>query len=161
MPILVAITWPDVPEYFKGILGWVGDTIPTFTPTKLNYTLEVPKEVPFIPALYAKAEDPDAIIEVVKAKSLTGSSADRTIKFNVTAEDDSVKQTYSILLEKEKDLSTAKTFKAEPFISQFVFRANWHQNFLEIVNPGTEPLDLSRYCLLFGIIILTLPTPLP
>ncbi|HOO85022.1 MAG TPA: hypothetical protein PLS94_10680, partial [Prolixibacteraceae bacterium] len=46
-----------------------------------------------------------------------------------------------------KDLSSAKTFIAEPFISQFVFRANWQQNFIEIVNPGTEPLDLSKYCL--------------
>ncbi|HKM94041.1 MAG TPA: T9SS type A sorting domain-containing protein [Prolixibacteraceae bacterium] len=144
---LSAITWPDVPEYYKGILGWVGDTIPFFSKTNLNYSFLVPLETAGIPALYAKSEAPNAKIKFEKAKTLAGSMADRTTKIVVTAEDDSVKQTYSIVFEKEKDLSSAKTFKAEPFISQFVFRANWQQNFLEIVNPGTDPLDLSRYCL--------------
>lgn len=144
---LSAITWPDVPEYYKGILGWVGDTIPFFSNTNLNYSFLVPLETAGIPALYAKSEAPNTKIKFERAKSLAGSMADRTTKIVVTAEDDSVKQTYSIVFEKEKDLSSAKTFKAEPFISQFVFRANWQQNFLEIVNPGTEPLDLSKYCL--------------
>lgn len=144
---LSSITWPDIPEDMKGILGWVGDTIPTFSPTKLSYVLKLPVETQGVPALVAKAEDPDAKIVVERAKSLAGSTPDRTTKFHVTAEDGIEKQTYAVILEKDKDLSSAKTFSAEPFISQFVFRANWQQNFLEIVNPGTEPLDLSNYCL--------------
>lgn len=144
---LSSITWPDMPEDMKGILGWVGDTIPTFSPTKLSYVLKLPVETQGIPALVAKAEDPDADIEVERAKSLAGSTPDRTTKFHVTAEDGIEKQTYAVTLEKEKDLSSAKTFSAEPFISQFVFRANWHQFFIEIVNPGTEPLDLRNYCI--------------
>jgi hypothetical protein len=34
---LSAITWPDIPEYLKGIFGWKGDTIPSFTPTGYDY----------------------------------------------------------------------------------------------------------------------------
>ena len=37
---LSAITWPDIPNYYRGIFGWVGDTIPSFNPTITNYRVQ-------------------------------------------------------------------------------------------------------------------------
>lgn len=144
---LAAITWPDIPQTYKGIYGWAGDTIPNFSPTKYNYTVEVPFDVEGIPSLVAKATDPETEIEVVRATSLFGSDAAKTVKFNTVAEDDTTLLTYSVRLEKEKDLSNVQAFSAEPFISEIVFRAGWRQFFIEIANPGNQDLDLSRYCL--------------
>jgi hypothetical protein len=144
---LASITWPDIPEYYKGIFGWVGDTIPEFSPTKFNYNLEVPFDYDGIPALVAKPENPDATIEIIRASSLAGSFEDRTIKFIVTAENDTIQNVYSITLSKQKDMSNLQPFEPEPIISEFVFRADWRQMFIEIYNPGTVPLDLSKYCI--------------
>lgn len=144
---LSSITWPDIPEYYKGIFGWMGDTIPSFSPTKYNYTVQVPYDVSGIPSLIAKPQNPDTRIEVVRATSLYASDAAKTVKFYTTAEDDTTLATYSIRLEKEKDLVNVQPYEAEPFFSQFVFRADWRQNFIEICNPGNQPLDLSHYCI--------------
>lgn len=144
---LSSITWPDIPEFYKGIFGWKGDTIPNFSPTKFNYTVQVPYDVDGIPALIARPENTDTKIEVKRASSLFGSEEDKTIKFFTTAEDDTTLQTYSVKLEKEKDLSNVQPYEPEPFFSQWVFRADWRQFFLEICNPGNQDLDLSRYCI--------------
>jgi hypothetical protein len=48
---LASITWPDIPEFYKGLFGWVGDTIPRFEPFALDYIVKVPEEVEGIPAL--------------------------------------------------------------------------------------------------------------
>lgn len=142
---LSSITWPDIPEFYKGIFGWVGDTIPNFSPTKYNYTVQVPWDAEGIPALVARPENPDTKIEVERATSLFGSDAAKTVKFHTTAEDDTSLFTYSIRLEKEKDLSNVQPYSPDPFFSQFVFRADWRQFFIEICNPGNQALDLSRY----------------
>lgn len=146
-PNLASITWPDIPEFYKGIYGWVGDTIPNFSPTKFNYTVQVPWDVEGIPALIARPENSDTKIEVIRATSLFGSEAAKTVKINTTAEDDTTFATYSIILDKEKDLSNVQPYTPDPFFSQLVFRADWRQFFLEICNPGNQPLDLSRYCI--------------
>jgi hypothetical protein len=49
------------------------------------------------------------------------------------------------MLNKQKDPKNIQPWKAEPFISQFACRPDWTYMFLEICNPGTEPLDLSKY----------------
>jgi hypothetical protein len=144
---LSSITWPDIPEYYKGILGWMGDTIPNFSPTKFNYKIQIPYDVPGIPAFVVKPENTDAKIEVTRAASLAGSIDDRTVRYYVTAEDDTTHNTYSIELDKEKDLTNVQPYTPKPFFSQFVFRADWRQFFIEICNPGNQPLDLSRYCI--------------
>ena len=46
---LSSITWPDIPDFYKGIYGWIGDTIPSFISSKLNYRLMVPWDVDGIP----------------------------------------------------------------------------------------------------------------
>ena len=51
---LSSITWPDIPEDFKVLYGWLGDTIPNFEPTKYAYKVQVPLDTPGIPALLGK-----------------------------------------------------------------------------------------------------------
>ncbi len=143
--ILTSITWPDIPEFYKGLFGWVGDTIPGFGPTVYNYRVQVPLDVDGIPALVASASNPNTKIEVDRAANLTGTSADRTVTFTVTAESDTTQNTYSIELNKEKDPKDLQPFKADPFLSDYVFWEQWSNSFAEICNPGNVPLDLSNY----------------
>ena len=150
---LSMITWPDVPEYLKGILGWKGDTIPAFNPNNFGYTLEVPFDVTNVPALVAKNADLNAQHEVDRAVNLTGSKADRTVTFTSTAEDDTSVLVYEVELELEINEADIQPWpQAEPFISQFVYRDQWANNFIEIVNPtvGFEPKDFSNYMIYCG-----------
>ena len=142
---LAAITWPDIPDFYRGIYGWIGDTIPNFTSTTYNYTVQVPLDVEGIPRLVAKTIDLNARVEVNRANSLTGLQADRTISFKVIAEDDIVSNTYNVELVKEKDPNDSQPYYAEPFLSELVFWESWNNNFGEICNPGNKPLDLSDY----------------
>ncbi len=147
---LSSITWPDIPDHYKGLFGWIGDTIPNFGPQVYNYKVQVPLDVDGIPALLAKTEDLNAIVEVKRATSLSGTLEDRTVRFIVTAEDDSVMQVYSIELIKEKDPRKLQPYVAEPFISESVFADQWANFFTEIVNPGNQALDLSDYMIVSG-----------
>ncbi len=147
---LTAITWPDVPEYLKGIFGWKGDTIPEFSGGVTNYTLQIPLEVESIPALVAKTASLNAKVEVKRAKSFTGTLEDRTISFIVTAEDDSSKLTYNVELVKEKDPSKVQPYFADPFLGEFIYHENWSYNYVDVVNPGNQTLDLSNYMFTFG-----------
>lgn len=147
---LASITWPDIPEFYKGLYGWVGDTIPTFSNSKTEYILPVPLDVEGIPALVGKTQNLNAKLEVGRAKNLFGSVDDKTVTFNVTAQDDTTTLTYTVQLEKEKDLSNVQPWVGKPFISQFVWKNDYNHTFLEIANPGTEPLDLSNYMIVSG-----------
>ncbi len=142
---LNAITWPEVPEYLKGILGWKGDTIPGFYSSTYNYRIEVPLGVDGIPHLVAKAQTLNAKIEVQRATSLTAGPEARTITFIVTSENDSVVNTYKVELVKEKDPSKIQPFFGEPFLSEIVHQSEWSNDFREIYNPGNQPIDLSNY----------------
>jgi hypothetical protein len=142
---LSAITWPDIPDFYKGILGWIGDTIPNFGPTSFNYTVQVPLDVDGIPALVAKSADLNAKVEVTRAVSLSGTPEDRSVKFHVTAEDDTVKNTYTVELIKEKNPANIQPYHAEPFISEYIWRGIYQNFFIELCNPGNQMLDLSDY----------------
>ena len=147
--LLSSITWPDIPASFKGdiaaSLGWKGDTIPGFSPSGKTYIVQVPLDYDGIPALIFKKQSLTSKVVVTRAKTLSGSVADRTVTFTVTAENDTVISNYTIRFDKEKDFSNVQPYKAEPFISQFVFHSDWSSNWLEIANPGTEIMDLSNY----------------
>ncbi len=149
---LSMITWPDIPEFYKGLFGWVGDTIPGFNPTNYDYTVQVPFDVEGIPALVAKTQDLNATVEVERAVSLSGSAAARTVTFTTTAEDDTLDLVYKVELQKEQDPGNIQHWDGEPFISQFVYRDQWANNFIEIVNPsvGIEPKDFSDYMIYCG-----------
>jgi hypothetical protein len=147
---LSSITWPDIPEFYKGLYGWVGDTIPSFASAVQNYVVQVPAAVSGIPGLVGKTADENASLTVQRATNLFGSTADRTVTFTVTAENDTTIKSYSVELVKQKADEDIQPWLGEPFISQFIFRDHWSNTFLEIVNPGTEPLDLSNYMLSFS-----------
>jgi len=146
---LRSITWPEIPEYYKGLFGWKGDTIPSFGQKTLNYNLEVPLVYDGIPALIGKTNDNKATIEVTRAKSLSGSMADRTTSFKVVAEDKTTSATYSVVLNKEVSYDNVPPYAAEPFFSEVVKNWNWvGTSVLEITNPGNQPLDLSDYMII-------------
>jgi hypothetical protein len=145
---LSAITWPDVPAEYQAIFsvfGWKGDTIPGFNSTSFNYRVQLPSDFTGIPALVAKTVNVNAKVEVKRAVSLSGSPEDRTISFMVTAQDDSVQTTYNVELVKEKEPENIQPFSSDPFISEYVWWDQWSNVFLEIANPGNQPLDLSDY----------------
>ena len=146
---LSSITWPDIPEYLRGIYGWAGDTIPDFSSGRTNYSLQVPADYEGIPQLLAKTGSLNAKIKVKRAVSLSGSKEDRTISFEVIAEDNIAKSTYTVELIKEKRPEDIQPFHAEPFISEWIFDWNNRFNFIEIYNPGNQPIDLSNYLITF------------
>lgn len=144
--LLGAITWPDIPEYYRGTFGWVGDTIPGFNGSVNNYRLKVGRLYDGIPALIATAANANASISVKRAKSLFGTLEDRTITFTVTAEDGSTENVYNIELFKEKLPDQIQPFYADPIISELVKNLHWQgSDYLEIYNPGNQKLDLSNY----------------
>ena len=146
---LTAITWPDIPQWMQGLFGWTGDTIPGFGPNVLNYTVQVPAEVSGIPSLITKTDDLNATVDVQRASSLSGSDAQKTVKFTVTAEDDTTQKIYNVKLEKELATDDIQPFKAEPFLSELIFNEQWENGFIEIYNPGNQTLDLSDYMMVF------------
>jgi len=152
--VLSSITWPDIPEFYKGLFGWIGDTIPGFSSNVFNYNLLVPLGVDNIPALIGKTSDLNAKMKVDRASSLSGDAEKRTVNFTVTAEDDTTVSSYNVVLTKEKNPENLQPYKAEPFFSQvinnFWFRNNY---FLEICNPGNQQLDLSDYMIVGDNII--------
>jgi hypothetical protein len=144
------ITWPDIPASYKGDFGWNGDTIPNFLSSKLNYKVTVPWDVDGIPALIAKKQQLNATLKVTKANNLSGSAADRTITFTNTAEDDTTVKVYTVELEKQIDETKVQPWDGDPFISQFIFKQDYNNDFLEIVNPRPGEVDMSNYMVTFG-----------
>jgi len=142
---LSSITWPDIPDFYRGLFGWVGDTIPGFSNTQYDYTVSVPPDVDGVPALIAKPQALNTKVDISRLTNLYGSKAERTIKFLTTAEDDSTTRTYSVTLEKEKATDDIQPFFGEPFFSQRAMRAYWGPAAWEVCNPGNQPLDLSGY----------------
>jgi hypothetical protein len=142
---LAAITWPDIPAFYLGIMGWKGDTIPNFSSGITTYRLEVPFDIKGIPALVAKTEHVNASVKTIRAKSVTGTVEERTITFEVTAEDDTIKNIYTIELVKEKFPDKIEPFRADPFYSEFVNSYPNGNAYLELYNPGNQPLDLRDY----------------
>jgi sulfur carrier protein ThiS len=147
---LAMITWPDIPDFYRGLFGWMGDTVPSFDPGVFNYRVMVPWDVDGIPALVAKTQDQNAKIEVQRAVSLSGNPTARTVTFNTTAEDDTTELSYTVLLDKEKDPAKIQPWEGEPFISEYIFWEQWSNGFAEIVNPRPLPLDLSDYMIWGG-----------
>ncbi len=144
-PFLSSITWPDMPEYLKGIYGWKGDTIPNFNKGVFDYRITIPLETEGIPALVAKTENLNSTVEVKRAVSFTGTKEGRTISFVVTAPDGISQRTYNVELVKEKDPVKIQPYFAEPFVSEIITGENNRNGFLEIYNPGNQPIDLSNY----------------
>jgi len=151
---LTSITWPDMPDFYEGDLatldGWKGDTIPSFSGGSHDYVVKIPAGYEGIPALAYTKEQLNSKVIVDRAKTLDGTVAERTVTWTVIAEDDSTKSVYTVRFSKTKDAENVQPWIAEPFFSQYTFREQWGNDFLEIVNPGTEPLDMSHYMIMSG-----------
>jgi hypothetical protein len=147
---LSSITWPDIPADYRGLYGWQGDTIPTFDPGVYTYKLKVPYGITQIPSLIAKTRNINAKLEVKRAENINDKVESRTYKFKVTAEDDTTIREYTVILEKEILPENVQPYKADPFISEYVFQEEWGNGFMELANPGSVPLDLSNYMIVGG-----------
>ena len=147
---LSSITWPDIPDNYRGLFGWMGDTVPNFVATKYNYTVKIPADIPGVPQLISKNQDLNAKVAVSPAVNLFGSLADKTAIFTSTAADDTTIRTYSVQLIQEVAESNIQPQALDPFISEFVWQDQWSNGFMEVVNPGPLPIDLSKYMFSWG-----------
>lgn len=148
---LASITWPDVPKATMEDPAWKHDTIPGFAPDQFDYKLQVPYGINTVPALVVKTQSLNATVKIDRANTLNGPAEDRTTIITVTAEEDSITNTYKILFEKELLPQNVQPFSPEPFFSQMVFWQFQAHYFFEIAHAGNQPLDLSNYMIATGL----------
>ncbi len=145
--LLQTVTWPDVNKDLYP--RWnVGDTLPEFTPLKTEYIVELRYDAKQIPAFQFKKQDVRAKISVKNAVDVDGTREQRTTIVTVTSESDTISLTYNF--EFRKQGVPVQPNNAEPFISEMVWNVNTQGCAVEIYNPGTEDLDLSRYMFVAG-----------
>ena len=144
---LGAISWPDIPDWAKGTI-WDNDTIPGFSRNLYDYTITLPPGESAEPALIAKAEQLNTKIKVDRLTNMSGTANDRVVSFTSTAEDDTTVLVYNVQVNKQKEIGNIQPFTPDPFISEYDWWEQWANNFLEICNPGTRPLDLSNYMIM-------------
>ncbi|MDD4226993.1 MAG: cadherin-like beta sandwich domain-containing protein, partial [Mariniphaga sp.] len=144
---LTTITWPDIPdqEFFEMVYGWEGDTIPNFMPNVFNYQLKLPPDVTTVPATLAKPSNLNANVQVKRATFLKGTQEERTTVYTVTATDDTTIKVYNVEWQPETDPLYIQPLSADPFFSEKITREYFSNEYLEICNPGNQPLDLSDY----------------
>jgi hypothetical protein len=145
--LLSAVTWPDIdknlyPRWNKG------DTLPEFTPLKTSYLVELRFDAKQIPAFQFIPQDLRSKIEVVNATNINGNAEQRTTSVTVTSESDTISNTYHFVFQKQG--VPVQPYLAEPFISEYVHGITTQGWAVEIYNPGTEDLDLSRYMYVAG-----------
>ncbi len=144
---LSSVTWPDVDptRYPK----WnESDALPEFTPLKTEYLVELAYDETKIPALQFKTQDPRAKIAVKNASNLNGSIDQRITSVTVTSESDTISLTYNFMFRKLG--APVQPYIAEPFISEMIWGISTSAYAVEIYNPGSEDLDLSRYMYVAG-----------
>ncbi len=150
---LSSITWPDIPdpELFDFVYGWTGDTIPNFLPNSVKYQVKLPFDVKNVPATVAKPQNLNAKVETSRALYLDGTQEQRTTTYAVTATDDTTITNYSVEWQRERDPQFIQPYSAEPFVSEMILREYFDNWYLEICNPGNQPLDLSNYMIVAGM----------
>jgi hypothetical protein len=149
---LSTITWPDIQdrELFKFVYGWKGDTIPNFMSNIFNYQMKLPPEIKSVPATMAKPSNLNARVQVKRATFLKGTQEQRTTTYTVTATDDTTIKVYNVEWQPEMEAQNIQPLYAEPFISEIISREYYNNYYLEICNPGNQPLDLSHYMIVFS-----------
>jgi hypothetical protein len=109
------------------------------------YQIKLPSNIEQVPATVAKAVSDNAVVSVQKALNLASYDAeDRSTVYTVTAESDTTSQ-YVLEWQREQLPFDIQPYPAEPFVSEYVGRYYFGDNFLEVCNPGNVPLDLSNY----------------
>jgi hypothetical protein len=144
---LSSVTWPDVDltRYPK----WnESDVLPEFNSLKTEYQIELAYDETKIPALQFKTQDARARIAVKNATNLNGSIDQRITSVTVTSESDTISLTYNFMFKKLG--APVQPNIAEPFISEMIWGITTQGYAVEIYNPGSEDLDLSRYMFVAG-----------
>ena len=145
--LLSAVTWPDIDK--NRYPRWnVGDTLPEFTPLKTQYIVELRADEKQIPAFQFMTEDLRAKIDVKNAVNLDGNLDQRTTSVTVTSESDTTALTYRFIFKKQG--TPVQPNVVDPFISEWVHGVTTQGWAVEIYNPGTEDLDLSKYVFVSG-----------
>lgn len=146
---LKTITWPDCrDEDLDFDYVWTrGDTIPAFNTNGLSYFIKLPVGTTEVPALAAMLSNARASLTIKPATDLFGSAADQTTELVVTAEDDSIINTYKVRFIVEREESTA--FEGEPFFSELAENGDGSM-MIEIVNPTSDLMDMSDYVIAGG-----------
>ncbi len=145
--LLSAVTWPDIDKNLYP--RWnVGDTLPEFTPFKTEYIIELRNDAKKFPAFQFIPQDLRSRIEVKNAVDIDGTLEQRTASVTVTAESDTTSLTYNFHFVKQG--TPVQPNIAEPFISEMIKNVRTQGFAIEIYNPGTEDLDLSRYMIVRG-----------
>jgi hypothetical protein len=143
---LASITWPDKPGF---LMGWVQDTIPSFAPLTRLYNILIPYQTESVPALQVTTQNPNAKVQMFPAEALDGTTAQRTTQIQITAQDDTTVVNYYVTFNKEKPSFLIQPWLAEPIISEIVYHSTENvDGWLEIYNPGTEPIDLANYMIM-------------
>ncbi|MDC0584286.1 T9SS type A sorting domain-containing protein [Bacteroidales bacterium] len=140
---LLSITWPDKLPGF--VQGWgFEDTIADFLARKTRYTIEFAVGEINVPALAVTTADPNAIVTINRATTLTGTEADRTTTVKVVSEDmetDSVVVSIIFSIQNENK----QLYVGEPFFSEFHAGHWWGSGATEICNPSETAIDFSQY----------------
>jgi len=144
---LSMISWPDVdPDIYW---TWTrGDTLPEFSPNKLQYLLKLKEGTTAVPALQFKTGDVNASMVIERATDISGSLSQRTTTVVVLAEDDSSTIAYQVIFQIET-IPVQPNF-AEPFFSEFIYGWGFNGHSLEIANPGNQDIDMSHYMVVRG-----------
>lgn len=147
---LSAITWPDITPEDNWDFSWTSDTIPDFSSNNYQYNITLAYGSTHIPALKAYTEDLNARVEIIPAVSLSGGYEERTTVFKVKSESDTLEQEYSVTFDVYQPPENEQKFYGDPFFSEFQHKFKTITEWLEICNPGNQPLDLSRYLIVEG-----------
>jgi len=156
---LSAITWPDVNKDEAELLGFKGDTIPGFSPTKFSYTLIVPFGTTNVPALSYFKEALNSTVKVDRAITLNGTPEDMTTTITVSSQDtseaDGVVNVYKIRFMIEEPTEFVQKFSTDPIFSEITYRLNGDMGFIEIANLGNQPINMENYMILMNASNLT------
>ena len=144
---LSTVTWPDIDKSLYP--RWnMGDTLPDFSPQKTEYTVELRFDAKQFPAFQYIPSNIKSRIEVQNAVDINGNYEQRTTSVTVYAESDTTFLTYNFHFIKQG--VPVQPYVAEPFFSEFNKKGHTQGYAIEIYNPGTIDLDLSRYCVVRG-----------
>lgn len=146
--LLKTVTWPDIDK--NKYSRWAqGDTLSGFNPLRLKYDIVLNNDENRIPAFQFIPQDSKSRIAVTNAVSLSGTSEQRTTTVTITSESDTISTAYQFVFTK-MGVPVQPNNTKEPFFSEMIKSAVASGWAIEIYNPSSEEIDLSRYCIVRG-----------
>jgi hypothetical protein len=145
--LLSTVVWPDInPDLYP---RWTnGDTLPDFTPLRTVNVVQLRHDARQFPAFQYIPQNLRSRIEIKNAVDLDGTLEQRTTTVTVYAESDTTSLTYNFIFVKQG--VPVQPNIAEPFFAEFIRSVATQGHAIEIFNPGTDELDLSKYVVVRG-----------